>query len=261
MGKLRMPSNTLKQEIAHWLKEYLYKSGKKGFIFGMSGGVDSSVIALLAQEAIKGTDKKLLALLLPIHENNIDYYDENIAKEVINLFSIPYMRIDLTPSYKTLLSTLNKTDNLVCYTNLKARLRMSVIYFYANMLNYLVIGTVNKGEFYIGYFPKNASAGDILPIADLLKKEIRMLAETFGLPAHIVNRKASGCIWAKTAEEEWGFTEDELDSMIELYDKGGAKNLLKKFNNVQKAKSFLEKYNESKHKRKFYPIFKIKRLK
>jgi NAD+ synthase len=257
-----MSNNTFKDniidEISKWLNEYLKKSGKNGFVFGMSGGVDSSVIALLAKEALKRSpDKKLLALLLPIRDlNKVDYYDEKIAMDIVKSFSIPYKLIDLTNIYQGIITLLDKSADAVCYTNLKARLRMSVIYFYANMLNYLVLGTVNKGEFYIGYFPKNASAGDILPIGGLLKKEIREIGKKLGLPSHIVQRKASGCIWAPTAEEEWGFTEDELDLMIELHEKGGNEGLLNEFEDSEKARIFLKKYQESEHKRKFYPIYK-----
>jgi len=252
-----MSSNVLRDRIVNWLKDYIVKSEKNGFVLGMSGGVDSSVIALLAREAVEKTDKTLLALLLPIHMNHIDYYDEQIAKEVAEKFSIPYKIIDLTSSYKSCISNLDKAKNSICYTNLKARLRLSVVYFYANNLNLLVLGTVNKGEFYIGYFPKNASAGDIMPIADLLKREIREIGKSYGLPGHIVNRKASGCIWARTAEEEWGFTEEELDFMIETFENYGEEKLLNESKiEPNKCKLFIQKYKESTHKRQFYPIFK-----
>jgi NAD+ synthase len=254
-----MSDKILKDKIVKWLREYLIKSGKNGFVVGLSGGVDSSVIALLAREAVDEINKHLLCLLLPIRNAYVDYYDEKLAKEVVEKFSLPYKIIDLTPIYNLLISNLDKARNQECYSNLKARLRMSVIYYYANMLGYLVLGTINKGEFYIGYFPKNASAGDILPIADLLKREVRIIAKAYGLPEYIVQKKASGCVWANTAEEEWGFSEDELDTMIEIYDKYKEEGL-RNLSTIEhhKIEIFLNKMKESYHKREFYPIFYAK---
>jgi len=252
-------SNNLRSEIVLWMRKYLIEAGKDGFVLGLSGGIDSSVIALLGQEAVKDINKGFLALLLPIKVNHVDYYDEQIAKDIVKNFSIPYERIDITPSYQSFIKILGEQETQVCYTNLKARLRMATVYFYANKFNYLVLGTVNKAEFYIGYFPKNASAGDIMPIGDLLKKDIRLIAKSYGLPEYIVHRKASGCIWANTAEEEWGITEDELDKIIEIYEEFGEEYLHLNFD-AKKVELFLKKYKESEHKRRFYPIWKKEKM-
>jgi NAD+ synthase len=222
-------------------------------VLGLSGGVDSAVIALLAKEATDNIEKRLLALILPI---NNDYYDKQVAMSICHQFEIQHKVIDLAQNYDSLKTTLNNSiDKPVVYTNLKARLRECVIYFYANNLDLLVLGTVNKGEFTIGYFPKNASAGDLLPIADLLKREIREIGRSYGLPDEIVYRKASGCIWAETAEEEWGFTEEEIDMMANIFD--GREESLKSLNSIapEKIERFLNSYRESLHKRKYYPIF------
>lgn len=236
-----------------WLAKYLVQTGKSGFVVGLSGGIDSATLALLGQEAARKTGGKILALLLPISSRGPDYYDTVYAKEIVKLYKIPHKVLGLGKSYSLLTSILQpKTDKAVIYTNLKSRLRTAVLYFYSNVLDYSVLGTVNKGELTIGYFPKNASAGDILPIAGLLKKEIRGIARTYGLPEAIVQRKASGCIWADTAEEEWGFSEDQLDAMIETVE---AKRPLKTIVETDIANRFRKLRLDSAHKRVFYPIF------
>jgi len=243
----------IRKNIVEWLKDYLRGSKKGGYVLGLSGGVDSAVIALLAKEAINAINKKLLALILPVDN---DYYDEKTAVSICQQFNIEYKVINLLENYDLLKTTLNNSINdPVVYTNLKARLRECIIYFYANNLDLLVLGTVNKGEFTIGYFPKNATAGDLLPIADLLKSEIREIGRSYGLSEEIVNRKASGCIWAKTAEEEWDFTEEELDVMVAAFN--GQEESLRSLKGItsEKLEKFLNAYRMSFHKRKFYPIF------
>jgi NAD+ synthase len=245
---------TIREKIVNWLRNYLLESKKEGYILGLSGGVDSTVIALLAREAVERTGKKLLALILPI---NNDYYDEEMAVSVCKQFDINYKVINMEDNFNLLKSTVNNTASRpIVYTNLKARLRECAIYYYANNSDYLVLGTVNKGEFTIGYFPKNATAGDLLPIADLLKSEIREIGRSYGLTEEIVQRKASGCIWASTAEEEWGFTEEDLDMMLVALKQG--EDTVRTLHGIpqEKKEMFLTLYKDSKHKRKFYPIFK-----
>ena len=104
----------------------------------------------------------------------------------------------------------------------------------------------------IGYFPKNASAGDLLPMAKLSKKAIRGIAGTYGVAKKDRNRKASGCNFAPTAEEEWGFTEDDLDKMCDAM--SGDQHAM---DTLPKAKrlEFAKRNTASQHKRAFYPIF------
>ncbi len=250
-----VPSETLslRESLVSWMSGYLEKSGKSGFVLGLSGGVDSSVLALLARDATQRSGKRLLALLLPI---NSDYYDEKTAREVCEKYGIEYKVMDLKPVYDSWRGILPEAEDPVVHTNLKARLRESAMYYCANSMNLLVLGTVNKGELAIGYFPKNASAGDLLPLGDILKREIRDIGASYELPEHVVQAKASGCIWAATAEEEWGFSEDELDEMVFALDAGP--DTVMRLNRIDKDKRlrFLEIHRESAHKREYYPIFR-----
>lgn len=194
---------------------------------------------------------------MPIYNSSKDYYDKESALWVVKQFDVESKDVDITLLFNAHKNLLPKTEKTVVYANLKGRLRTATIYYYANSLNYIVLGTVNKGELSIGHFPKNASAGDILPIGDLLKREIKEIGRTYNLPEDLVSRKASGCIWAETAEEEWGFTEETLDAMIETFENEGEKRLLEIFDETE-AMNFLEKYNESAHKRKYYPVWSHK---
>lgn len=251
-------ASALSNELVIWLSDYLHKSGKSGFVLGMSGGLDSSVLALVAREAVARTGQRLLALILPIDD---DYYDESTATQVCEQFDIDYQVIDLKPVCEIWRDILPETKACpVVYTNLKARTRETALYHRANSDNLLVLGTVNKGELMIGYFPKNASAGDVLPLADLLKSEIRELGRHYGMPEHVVTAKASGCIWARTAEEEWGFTENDLDQMIVALHHGGPDAVQRLPGIAQnKAEHFVQLHAESAHKRAFYPIFRLAR--
>lgn len=238
--------------IITWLSDYLESSGKAGYVLGMSGGVDSSVLTLLARDAVRMRDKKLLALILPIDN---DYYDQKVATDICNEYDVESLLINLKETYEAWKPLLLEATNLVVYTNLKARLREGTIYYYANEMDLLVLGTVNKPEFTIGYFPKNASAGDLLPQADLLKMEIRAIGESYGLPDEVVNAKASGCIWAATAEEEWGIDEDELDELVIALEGGEEAVLTYVGISDEKKRRFLEMHRESAHKREYYPMF------
>lgn len=242
----------LRRRIVAWLSDYLRTSGKAGFVLGLSGGIDSLTLALLAQEAASMCDASLLALVLRLDED-VDCADNNLALRLAGTHGLTHEVIDLTRTYHSFKQTLFAAADPVAYTNLKARLRSSVLYYYANCRNLLVLGTVNRGEFMIGYFPKNASAGDIMPMADLSKRNIRDIAGTYNVPDEIRFRKASGCVHEGIAEEEWGFTEDELDVMCDETmhppDQGHhpvPPDVRSRFSRLLRS---------SKHKREFYPVF------
>ena len=118
-----------------------------------------------------------------------------------------------------------------------------------------MLGTINKIEFTLGYFPKNASAGDLLPFADVLKKEIRAIGMSYELPDKIIFAKASGSVWAKTQEQEWGISEAEMDDILSSV--GADYALPEGYSGISpaKLKVFKQKLDSSGHKRVFYPIF------
>ena len=242
-----------RKQLVDWLHNYLSFSKKEGFLIGLSGGIDSLTLALLGNEAAHRSNRKLLAIISRM-DSIYDYVDNGYANKVIQMFAFTSVFLDLSEPFDSLKRVLPPITFSAAYTNLKARLRTAVLYYYANNQNLLILGTVNRGEFMIGYFPKNASAGDILPIAHLSKKEVRGIAETYGVPEDMRIRKASGCIFAETAEEEWGFTEEELDRMCDYIIAGRQQPP----DGIVEAKwrNFCSRHAASRHKRTFYPLFK-----
>ncbi len=207
---------------------------------GLSGGIDSSVVASLAKEAVGNNN--VLGLFMPCQSYPRDLKD---AKIMAKKLGIRTKTINLSPVYNSLIKLLPKADSLA-KSNLKPRLRMLVLYYFANKLNYLVCGTGNKSELMVGYFTKYGDGGcDILPIADLLKAQVIKLAKELGVPEHIIAKPPSAGLWSgQTDEAEIGITYTELDEILwRMVNK--RKQVLAKLK-VNKVRSMVK---ESEHKR------------
>jgi NAD+ synthase len=215
------------ERIAAWMRTQLAAAGARGFVVGLSGGLDSAVVARLAQLAAPGA---VLGLLLPCHSDPIDEAD---AAVFARQFAIPALRIDLGASFDALaaeaqsaLETLPRdmrdtapADPLrarVPLANMKPRLRMTALYYVANTLNYLVVGTGNRSEIAIGYFTKYGDGGaDMLPLGRLLKRDVVELGRDLAVPAAILERTPSAGLWVgQNDEEEMGFTYAELERYL-----------------------------------------------
>jgi NAD+ synthase len=231
----------MRKEITRWLKEQLKKSKARGIIFGLSGGVDSAVVAALAKEAAGRGN--ILALLMPCNSNIRDLKD---AKLVAKELGIPTKIIDLSGAYNNLIKILPPANKLA-RNNIKPRLRMLVLYYFANKLDYLVCGTGNKSELAVGYFTKYGDGGvDILPIGGLLKKQVRLLAQELGIPSGIINKPPTAGLWqGQTDEGEMGITYKELDGILENI-VSNRKHIIPR-GKVAKVKRMME---ESEHKRR-----------
>src|SRR5262245_22568275 len=212
------------ERIAGWMRRQLAGAGARGFVVGLSGGVDSAVVARLAQLASPGN---VLAAILPCHS---DPADERDAALVARHFSLTTVMIDLAnPSdaevrasqaaFGTLPQQMRVTppaDPLrgrVPLANIKPRLRMTTLYFLANTLNYLVAGTGNRSELAIGYFTKYGDGGsDLLPIGHLVKSDVRTMARELNVPQRIIDKTPSAGLWlGQSDEEEMGFSYAELE--------------------------------------------------
>ncbi|KPK97931.1 MAG: NAD synthetase [Omnitrophica WOR_2 bacterium SM23_72] len=200
----------MKEIIVRWIKNEVLEAGARGIVLGLSGGVDSSVVAALSVVAMG--KRRVLGLFLPCHSHPGDLKD---AKIVAKKLGIKTKTINLSNSYDNILRMLPAANSLV-RANLKPRLRMLVLYYFANKLNYLVCGTGNKSEVMVGYFTKHGDgATDILPIGDLFKKQVRTLAKELGIPNHIINKTPSAGLWLdQTDEGEMGLTYAELDDIL-----------------------------------------------
>lgn len=204
------------QQITAWLKQQLEQSKAAGLVLGLSGGLDSAVCAALVRRATE----HCLALILPVESAVKDLDDAAMVASAVDL-KTEY--IDLTPAYRNLVKLLPGRDRLA-QANLKARLRMVVLYYYANLNNYLVCGTGNKTEIALGYFTKYGDgACDLLPIGDLYKTEVRELARALAIPAAIIDKVPTAGLWpGQTDEAEIGFAYDQIDQTLQALSRGRA---------------------------------------
>ena len=230
----------MKKKIINWIGKQVKEAKAEGIVIGLSGGIDSCLSAALAKEAVG--KNKILALVLPIHSHIQDIKDAKLAARKLG---IAVKTVDLSNIYDNLLKILPQANKLA-RINLKPRLRMLTLYYFANKLNYLVCGTGNKSELRVGYFTKYGDGGvDILPIGDLLKREVRELARELNVPENIISKSPTAGLWpGQTDEGEMGITYLELDDILERVDKGRTGGVDKK--KLSKVKGMISR---SEHKR------------
>jgi NAD+ synthase len=236
------------EKISLWIKEQVRKARKKGIVVGLSGGIDSAVTVVLAKKAL---GNNVIGLILPCGNHP---RDERLALKVAKKFNIRVKKIDIGSIYNKFRKILPGAS-LIAKANLKPRLRMLILYYFANTLDYLVTGTGNKSELMIGYFTKYGDGGcDILPLGGLLKTEVRKLARDLRIPPEIIKRPPTAGLWeGQTDEGEIGITYKELDSCLEAFEQGRRPKINNK--NLEKIKSMIR---SSQHKRNKIPIFKKK---
>jgi len=239
--------------IERFILSYVSKSAAKGLVIGLSGGLDSAVVLKLSVNALGPS--KVLGLLLPSEmtprediEHAIDH-----AKSI----DIRYQIIDINPLLGKFAEVL--PEDKIARGNLMARIRMSILYYYAAINGYLVVGTSDKSEVQTGYFTKfGDGAADILPIADLYKTQVRGLGKYLDIPAVILQKKSSPRLWINhLAEEELGMDYETIDSILHMLvekkvkPEQVARKLAVSINEVRKVRHMIEK---NAHKRKMPPI-------
>ena len=227
-------------EIEEFLKNYLEESHCKAYVLGLSGGVDSSLVAAIAKKAV-GKDK-LYCYAIDIDSNPKDVED---AKQVAKELDLNLDVINLSETYHSYLKELKGEEFIrLTKSNLKVRMRMVALFAYAQEHSGLVLGTDNMDERYVGYFTKYGDgAADVLPIVYLTKKEVRQAAELYGLSSLLANRVPSaGLFEGQTDETEMGVKYEDLDNYL----LGG-----KVEKNVEEQIEYLHRISE--HKRKDIP--------
>ena len=202
------------KEIEKFLKEYLENAHCQKYVLGISGGVDSSLCAALARNAVG--KERLLCLIIPINSHPDD---ENDALQLAKELDLDYVTIDATKIFNTYVEEHEKigvTFDRATLGNLKARIRMTILYAFAQKHNGLVIGTDNADERYTGYFTKYGDgAADVLPIAHLVKGEVVEASKLLGLSNHLAERVPSaGLYQGQTDELEMGVKYVDLDAYV-----------------------------------------------
>ncbi|MHA2083397.1 MAG: NAD(+) synthase [Candidatus Thorarchaeota archaeon] len=194
-----------KQKIVKFVHDYVNQAGAKGVVLGLSGGVDSALVASLSVEALGA--KSVFGMIMPVE---VAQDSDNVKDAMKHAESLGVSC--KTFELKSLLEPFKPLDlGSLALGNLKARLRMITLYTRANKSNLLVIGTGNKSEIMTGYFTKHGDGGvDLLP------------SELAGVPKPIIEKAPSAGLWAnQTDEDDLGVPYAELDSILFLrFEKG-----------------------------------------
>ena len=210
------------KKIVEFIRDYYQKNNLGGAVLGISGGKDSAVVAALLVEALG--KENVVGLTLPCHSKS---KDKDGAKLISDYYGFELLNIDLTDVYDTfknqiaLLGDFSEEELKNSDINIKPRLRMSSVYYMAALLSalrgktYLVAGTSNKCELYVGYFTKGGdSVHDIAPIADLTVEEVIKVGEVLNVPKEVLYRVPDDGLSNQTDEDKLGVTYKEIASYI-----------------------------------------------
>ncbi len=216
----------INQHIVQWLHDYANNAKVKGFVVGISGGIDSALTSTLCAQ----TGLPTLCVEMPIHQaeshvNRANEHIDQLKKRFQNVFND---RVDLTPSFETFKNSVPTCENEkalnLTLANTRARLRMTTLYYLAGIHGFLVAGTGNKVEdFGVGFFTKYGDGGvDISPIADLVKSEVRLLAEFLKVPESILKAKPTDGLFGddRSDEDQIGANYDELEWAMNQIENG-----------------------------------------
>jgi len=234
----------------------------RGVIFGLSGGLDSSTTAGLLVRALG--KEKVLALIMP-EEGSTPRLDLEDALKVVEIFGLRYKIIEITGIVESFLRHVGRFGDRVAEGNLKARIRMAILYYFANVEKRMVVGSGDRSELAIGYFTKYGDGGvDILPIGGLYKTQVRLLAKHLGIPEEIAKKESSPRLWpGHSIREELGMDYDEIDTILYYhldlgYDLGKIIEVIGK-GKIQKVEMVLRRVKDNAHKLSTPPIAKLPR--
>ncbi|MCK9473400.1 NAD+ synthase [Sulfurimonas sp.] len=245
----------ISEYLQYFLAEEVRKTGFTRVVLGLSGGIDSAVVAVLAQRVFKDN---LLCVKMPSHYSSQSSLAD--ADEFCGDFKLNSITVSIEPMLKAYEAVNTDMDNLR-RGNLSARLRMSAIFDISAKQKALVLGTSNKSELMLGY---GTLYGDLAcalnPIGDLYKSEIYELAEYLGITKSIIQKAPSADLWAGQSDEaDLGYSYAELDEALKYYveDRLSKEEIVQKGCNKEMVDMIVERILRNEFKRKMPPIAKL----
>ena len=258
-----MDLDRARDTIVDFIRTKTEEAGVNGVVVGLSGGIDSALTAYLAVEALG--KENVLGVHLP--ETGFTPAEDVLdATEVANRLGIEFNTIDITGILGSFLESIPEGAQATPLSkgNLKARIRMSILYYYSNLTGRMVIGTGNKTEILIGYYTKYGDGGvDIEPIGDLYKTEVWELAGMMDVPEDIINKAPSAGLWAgQTDEEELGISYKLVDRALEMLLDGEDEVYITDVLGLKKEQmdSVVHRIVSNAHKREVPPLPSLEQL-
>jgi len=241
--------------IIEFIRLEVSRAQSHGVVLGLSGGVDSSVAVSLATKALG--NHRVIGLILPDKKVS-EQKDIRDAVDIAKLLDIKYQIIDITEIKQKYIDLLPVEK--IPLGNLTARIRMTLLYYYANLYNKLVLGTSDKSEMMIGYFTKfGDGASDLLPLADVYKTQVRKLGTYLNVPQTILLKKSTPSLWRnQTAENEIGMEYEKIDNILKYIEENNSsisnKDLVKKGLNKKDVEFIQNLVLKNIHKKKLPKI-------
>lgn len=258
MNKLDLNLKEVHSELVEFLRESFKKAGFSKAVLGLSGGIDSALVAYLLRDALG--KENVLAIMMPYKSSNPDSL--NHAKLVIEDLGINSKTIEITDMIDAYFKNEKEATSLRM-GNKMARERMSILFDYSSKENALVVGTSNKTEIYLGYSTQfGDSACALNPIGDLYKTNIWDLSRYLKIPNELIEKKPSADLWeGQTDEQEMGLTYKEADQVLYrmLEENKKVEEVLAEGFNKDLVDNILRRMNRSEYKRRMPLIAKIKR--
>jgi NAD+ synthase len=247
----------LQDKIVDFIWNETHKAGVSGAVIGISGGIDSALTVALTVKAL-GKDK-VLGIYLP-ESGLTTSVDTEDAKAVADWLGIELRTIDISGIVAAFMDTIpdSESANYLARGNLKPRIRMSILYFHANQMNRMVIGTGNKTEILLGYYTKYGDGGvDLEPIGGLYKTEVWELSRMLGVPEPLITKKPSAGLWkGQTDEAELGISYLKVDNVLRLLELNEAPETIIGSLDVSREQldSVMMRIERNEHKRKAPPV-------
>ncbi|AGI48222.1 NAD+ synthetase [Thermoplasmatales archaeon BRNA1] len=235
-GSLRQMSKSDADKLTDFIRTTVQKAGAKGAVVGISGGVDSAVVAKLCADALGG--ENVLCVFMPTAVTSAEDYIQ--TKKMCQTWGINYNTVSIQPAVDAFSGMLlTGKEAPLEKGNIMARCRMIVLYDKAKKENYLVVGTTNRSELLMGYMTKfGDGAEDVMPMHGIYKTQVWELAKIIGVPQEIIDKVPTAGLWeGQTDEEEMGITYHDLDIALSLMEGGADDEAMAKSANISKEKA------------------------